>query len=1164
MHIPPLNGFKEQVSCRKQLVPIFKPKHIQGMTKKAISPKHPSRPVYTALVLMNGFTVLLLALSLQVSATGFAQRKINLEMNKAPLAEVLRQIESNTIFRFVYSTDAVQNKTIETARFKKADLSRVMEYLLDNTTLTYKMINDSLISIGEKKEGNAYVLHEEMATIKGKVTDEKGAPLPGVSILVSGTQRGVIADENGNFSIDAKAGETLEFSIVGYKTYTLKLGNQTSLNIKLEPDAADLNSVVVIGYGTQKKGDLTGAITSLKAKDLTSGGTVSNAALALQGRAAGVMVVQNSKAPGGSISVRVRGSNSISSTNEPLYVVDGFATLNGVDLNPNDIESMEILKDASATAIYGARGANGVIIITTKRGKAGKAQINYNGYVGLQKVRNPFNMLNGKQYMTLANELYQEIDGQAGQEFGVYTQSQLQSNVNTDWIKETTRTGVVHSHSLQVQGGNENTKILTSLGYFDQAGVLKNTDYSRFSGRLNVDQKINDFIRTGASLYGQRANSNIQDYGGNILQSNVLLGILTYDPTVEPYNADGSFGRPPGGRGDNPLANLIARQNELVQDRLNGNAYLEIKPIKDLTARVNGGVEIAHYFTGKYLPKSTYQGGIDNGVASTLDYSFTRQLIDATLTYAKTFNKDHSFSILGGYAYEKTQSSSKSVGVKGFSTDLFSFYNLGAASTITGISSGKSESLLISFFGRLNYSYKDKYLFTATVRQDGSSRFGADHRWGNFPSGAFAWRMDKEDFIKNLNLFSALKLRLGYGRTGNDQIGNYAPLALVSNTHVTFDGSTNTAGTHLNQSTPENAALKWETTSQYNAGLDMGFFDSRLMVTVDGYYKKTTDLLIRKNLPIYSGFTSGQSNVGSIENKGIEFEIASHNITGRAFTWDTKLNFAINRNKVLDIGGVDIYLTSSKPIGTVSEEQFAVIREGQPLGSLYGYDYLGVIQAGETYAPQPNSVAGDPKFRDISGPDGKPDGKIDANDRTIIGSANPKFIYGLTNSFTYGNFDLAIFLHGSVGNDLLNMTRMNQEWNRTTEALNRWTPENTNTDIPRNGFYSMKYGGYINSHFIEDASFLRLKNITLGYTIKKVSRAFNSIRVYATVENLLTLTHYSGWDPEVDTKGYESANAGTSGAGTAAGGQTANGGAGLDFNAYPAMRSFTFGLSVNF
>ncbi|MEO7313722.1 MAG: TonB-dependent receptor [Ginsengibacter sp.] len=996
--------------------------------------------------------------------------------------------------------------------------------------------------------------------ISGLVHDSKsGMPLAGATIALDKPAATTITNEAGAFEISAPSTKvTLIISFVGYDKRSLEVGaSESNVTINLTQSATNqLSDVVIVGYGTQKRSDLTGAITSISADELTLGGTVSNAAQSLQGKAAGVLVTQNSRAPGGSISIRIRGSNSISSTNEPLYVVDGFPTTNGADLNPNDIESMEILKDASATAIYGARGANGVVIITTKRGKNGQSQISYSGYTGVQKIVNPFDLLNGKQYMILANDLYREINGQQNQQFAVYTQSQLNSTVNTDWINEATRSGVVQSHNIQYRGGNDKTKVLTSLGYFDQNGILKNTNFKRFSGRVNLDQKINDFIKTGASVSGQRSNSNIQDYGGNILQSNVILGVLEYDPTVPAFNDDGTFGRPPGGKGDNPLANLLGRQNELIKDRLNGNTFIEINPIEEITARVNGGIEIAHFFTGKYLPRSTYQGGIDNGVASTNDYTSTRQLIDAIVNYKKTFNQKHDISVMGGYAYEKTISESRSVAVKGFSTDLFSFNNLGAASTITGVSSGKSESLLISFFGRVNYSFDDKYLVTFTMREDGSSRFGSDHRWGSFPSGAFAWKVDKESFFHNQNLFSTLKFRLGYGKTGNDQIGNYAALALMSNTRVTFDGNTNTAGTHLNQGTPENPSLKWETTSQYNTGVDIGLLNSRLSVTVDAYYKKTTDLLIRKSLPLYSGFSSGLSNVGAIENKGIEVEINSRNLVN-TFRWETKLNFATNRNKVLDLGsGGDINLTSSKPMGNVSEEQFAVIRKGEPLGSLYGYVYAGVIQTGETYAPQPNSVPGDPKFKDISGPAGKPDGKITSDDRTIIGTANPDFIYGLTNTFSYKNFDLTIFLHGSVGNDLLNMTRMNLEWNRTTAALNRWTPTNTNTDIPRNGFYYSKYGGYINSHFIENASFLRMKMITLGYTLNSPKRnIFKSIRLYGSVENLFTITGYSGWDPEVDTKGYES---------NSTGGQTANAGAGMDYNSYPNMRTFTVGLNLNF
>lgn len=993
--------------------------------------------------------------------------------------------------------------------------------------------------------------------IKGTVTDaNEGTTMPSVTVKVKGTATAAIADVKGNYTIKVPASaKVLIFSLIGYETQEVPIGTKSVINVALALSISNLNEVVVVGYGTQKKSDLTGAIATVNVKQLNLGGSISNAAQALQGKTAGVLVVQNSRAPGGTVSVRVRGTNSISSTNEPLYVVDGFPTANGSDINPNDIESMQILKDASATAIYGARGANGVILITTKRGKQGESHISYSGSTSTQNVINPFKMLNGKQYMSLANDLYREIDGQENQQYAVYTQSQLQSDVNTNWIKETTRTGIIQDHNIQYQGGSEKTRVLTSIGYFNQGGVLKNTDFTRISGRVNVDQQINDYIKAGATLVGQRSNSNYQLYGGNILQSNVLLGILTYDPTVAPFNLDGTFGRPPGGRGDNPLANLVSRKNELVNDRLNGNVYVEVQPIKGLTARFNGGTEIEHDFNGTYLPKSTYQGGIDNGVASTSDFTSTRQLFDAVATYTKSIQGKHSLSLMGGYAYEKTVSENRAIGVKGFSTDIFSFYNLGAASTITGVSSGKSESLLISYFGRFNYSYLDKYLLTFTMRSDGSSRFGENYRRGLFPSGSIGWRLNQEEFIKNLKIFSDLKFRIGYGKTGNDQIGNYASYALMQNTHLTFDGSTNTSGTHLNQGTPENSELRWETTSQYNSGFDMGFFNSRLLVTLDGYYKKTSDLLVRKSLPLYSGFTSIQTNVGSIENKGFEVEITSRNMTG-AFKWDTRFNFSVNRNKVLSIGGGgDIRLTSAKPMGNVSEEDYAIISEGKSLGSLFGYVYDGVIQTGEVYAPQPNSKPGDPKFKDISGPNGVPDGKITSDDRMIIGSAYPKYIFGLTNTFSYKQFDLSIFIHGSVGNDLLNMSRMNLEWSRSTEALNRWTSTNTNTDIPRNGFYYSKYGGYINSHFIEDASFLRLKNITFGYTLPAKMKFIQSCRLYIMAENLFTLTKYTGWDPEVDTKGYESG---------AKGGQTANAGAGMDFNAYPSMRSFTAGLTITF
>lgn len=1106
---------------------------------------------------MRLVTVLIFASALQVSAKSNAQ-EITLVRHNATLQEVLDAIHQQTGYLFLYDNRALKEIEGIDINVKKATLQEALDQSIAKHSLGYLLV-DKTILVFPKENSREFL--KPSRVVEGTVTGSDGKALAGVTVRIKNSNIGTITDQNGHFRIEVADNNTvLQFSFLGFQPQEVTVGTRANLAITLQASTSSLDQLVVVGYGTQKKSDLTGSIVTLRSDELTQGGTVSNVAQALQGHASGVRVIQNSSAPGGSVSIRIRGSNSISSSNEPLYVVDGFPTTEGLNINPSDIASIDILKDASATAIYGSRGANGVVLITTKRGKAGVSQLTYNVYTGVQNIINPLHLLDGKQYMELANALYKEIPGQENMNNGVYTESQLKSNVSTNWVDVTTRSGIVQNHELQFSGGNDKTKILTSLGYFDQKGVLKNTEFSRLSGRINVDQQINDYIKSGGSLFAQRGEGNYQQYDGNILNSNVIYSILTFDPTVPPYNSDGSFGRPPGGRGDNPLANLLARENDMQNDQFNGNIYLEITPLEGLTARVDGGAEITHDRQGQYLPQSTYQGSIDEGDATLNRYSSSHQLFDAFITYHKLFKSTHDFSIMGGYSYEKFYNESQGANVYGFSTDAYTYNNLGAAGTIANVSSGKSENLLISFFSRLNYTYNNKYLFTFTLRRDGSSRFGADHRWGIFPSGSFAWRMSEEPFIKNTGIFDDLKLRASYGTTGNERIGNYSYMALVSATHVTFDGTSNTPGTHLNQSTPENSKLKWESTAQYDIGLDLSILQGRLTATLDGYYKKTSDLLININLPLYSGFTSGQSNVGSVENKGFEFNINSKNMVGK-FKWETSINFSLNKNKVLNLGSSgDIMLPTSKPIGTVSEENLTIIRVGEPLSSLYGYVYDGVIQEGEKYAPEPLAKPGDPKFKDISGPDGKPDGIINSFDRTILANAFPNFIYGITNTFSYQNFDLSLFAYGIQGNHLLNMNRMLLEWNRSTDALNRWTPTNTKTDQPRNGFFYSTYGGYINSHFVENASFFRLKNMTLGYTIPLSSKIVKSLRVYGACENLFTITSYTGWNPEVNTKAYENdpriKHGGSS--------QTANAGAGLDFNSYPSMRTYTFGLNVTF
>ena len=629
-----------------------------------------------------------------------------------------------------------------------------------------------------KAKNESVMITQQAKRVSGVVTDSAGEPIPGANVVQKETTNGTVTDMNGKYTLDVPNNATLVISFIGYTTKEIKVGSQSVLNVSLVEEAIGLNEVVAIGYGYVKKKDLTGAVSTVSADDMVLGGTVSNAAQALQGKTAGVQVSQSSKAPGGTIAVRVRGNNSISSTNEPLYVVDGFPSSEGLNLNPNDIESMQILKDASATAIYGARGANGVVLITTKRGKAGENKISYSGYLGTQKVDNPFEFLNAKDYMNLQNALYQEIDGQEGNPNGVYTPSQLQSTVDTDWLDVCTRLALVQDHNIQFRGGSEKTKVLTSLGYYKQEGVLKNTDFNRISGRVNVDQTINDFIKAGATMYAHRERSNAQTYSGNILGENVMLSVMEYDPTVKPYNEDGTYGRVPGGRGDNPLANLLERKKEMVNDKFNGTAFLEVNPFDGFTAKATAGVELLHNFKGSYLPKSTtYAGEIEGGIASTYDFRSTRQVFEGILNYMKTFNNIHDLNVMLGYSYEKYSAESRSANGKGFSTDLFEWNNLGAAS-IKGVSSSKTENLLASFFGRVNYTFNDKYLATVTVRRDGSSRFGANNHWGTFPSGSLAWRASEEDFVKNWGVFSNLKVRAGYGNIKTDSFWKHFAFTL--------------------------------------------------------------------------------------------------------------------------------------------------------------------------------------------------------------------------------------------------------------------------------------------------------------------------------------------------------------------------------------------------
>ncbi len=978
--------------------------------------------------------------------------------------------------------------------------------------------------------------------VSGVVLDGRGEGIPGTNISVIGTTLGVISDVEGKFTLEVPNEKSvLRFSFIGFKTTEMVVGKQTQLSVTMEEDAKTLDQMVVVGYGVQKKKDLTGAVSSISSEELNLGGSTANVAQAFQGRAAGVQVNQSSSAPGGTTVVRIRGGNSISSTNEPLYIVDGFPSETGKEINPNDIDDIQILKDASATAIYGARGANGVVIITTKRGKAGKSTISLDVYSGFQKVVNGYDKMTGLQAMQITNDKNAEKGLPV-----TYTATDLASGINNDWFKLATRNASVQSYSLAANGGDEKTRIALSMNYFSQKGALKNTDFDRYSVRLNADKKLNEKFKIGANVYAEHTNSKFKNYDGTIVPSNVMYGILSASPATPAYNADGTFARFQGR--DNPLAWLLAPTNDKSGNKVYLNAFADYQITEALSFRVNAGTEYTNTKEGTYLPRDLVDGEKVKGRATINNANTMRNLIETYFTYNKTFGL-HSVNAIAGVSTQDDKSEFNYTAVQNFSSDIYLYNNLGAGTERVGATSSRINSKIASAYGRVNYTFKDKYLATFTIRRDGSSRFGENNRYGYFPSGSFAYRLGDEEFVKRMNLFSDLKLRVSYGITGNDRIGDYAYMTTFSPVNVTLDGHNSYAG--VVASRLPNPDLKWESTAQFDIGFDMAFLNGRISTTFDYYKKNTKDLLM--NIPIgdWQGFSSQIVNAGAIENHGVELSVNSQNIVTGDFKWKTSLNIAFNKQKVVDLGGRPYIITqTANPYGGRGVD-FTKLEPGKELSSFYGYVYDGVIKTGETYAAQPGAPAGSPKYKDVN-----EDGVVNSGDRTYLGNANPHYTYGIGNEFSYKGFNLNVFMQGALDYSLYNANALMLESGYGVTALNRWTAANENTDIPRDGYATTSYGGYINSRFIENASFLRCKMVTLGYDLplSEVAGGKLKVKVYGTIQNLFTITGYTGSDPEVNTKA----------ANTATSANSVNLSSGLDYTAFPAYRTYTAGLKITF
>jgi len=989
--------------------------------------------------------------------------------------------------------------------------------------------------------------HENsIALIKGKVTDSKGQPLPGAIIKVKGTQKATAVDASGQFSIDAKSGDVLVITFVGFLPKEVTVSDSTSpLYIQLQEDNRAMQEVVVVGYGAVKKSDLTGSLSSVKSDDLNLGGTTANVGQAIQGKAAGVQVQQSSFAPGGGINITIRGGNSINTSNAPLYVVDGFISDNGNVINPNDIEDIEVLKDASATAIYGSRGGNGVVLITTKKGKLGKASIDADASNGRQYLTYKPSLLTGPQYASIQNTTFTE-DGKTPP-FPAGTPI-----ANTNWLNAAMQNADVNNRSLSISSGSETSKLYVSGNYLNQLGVLKNTNLQKYTARIGTEKKVGDDLTISANFYGASSSSNMQSYSGDITAP--LYGLLTAPPTAPIYNADGSFHFyiPPGNSGvQNALANLLAPTDNLESKLFNGNATVDYQIIKNLTYHLNAGAEYTDSNEGKYTPSTIPAGQAKHGIASIQNLNAFRWLVENYFTYKFKITDQHDFNLLLGTSNQKDVSEALYASSSNFSTDAFLYHNLTAGSTTNGYSSNKLQSTLTDYFGRVNYAYKDKLLATFTMRYDGSSKFGPKNKYGLFPSGALAYRLGDEDFIKNLNTFSSLKARVSYGVTGNDRVPNYLYLSTFGSWNVvlTPDGNLQPG---VEPTTLANPNLKWESTAQFDAGLDMGFLNDRITATVDVYRKVTSNLLMQIPIGQYYGFNSVWVNGGSIENKGVELSINTANIKSTDFSWNTSFNIAYNKQKDLTLakGVAEVDATTANPSGVVSGQQYTKLVPGQELGELFGYVYAGVVKTGETYAPQPSSKPGDAKYADLNG-----DGKISPADRTYLGNTTPHYILGFGNDFRYKGVDLNVFFQGAFGYHLFDMNRLVLESTTSTDALNRFVPGvNENTSIPREGYFMGTYSNnYVNSRFVENGSYLRLKSLSLGYNLPKSLfthiKHIQGLRIYGAAQNLLTFTSYKGTDPEV--------NAHTSSA------TAINTGGGLDFNSFPAFRTYALGLRLS-
>lgn len=1102
------------------------------MKKIRTLPEFFGEPNLKKLALIMKLTVVILLVScLHVSAGVYSQSRITLNMQSADIKKVLSAIEKKTNYRFLYNQSLLPADQKINVNAVNEETLAVIARILQNTSLTYELLNTNLVVL---KPMNAIIVP---AQVTGQVTDSTGAPIAGASVRVKGSNAGTSTDVNGKFSLTVPDNATLIISSVGFATQEIAVSGQSVINVTLQPSTTQMDQVVVVGYGTQRKVDVTGSVASIKGEEIAKQASV-NPISALQGKVAGVQI-NNSGAPGASPEIKIRGVGTVLGSSSPLYVVDGVWFDNISFLNPADIESLSILKDASSESIYGIRAANGVVLITTKKGKSGKAVVNYNGYVGYQKVTNQIEMANANEYATLVNE-----------KEGKQVLDPARYGEGTDWYHQILRNAMITNHQISVSGGAEKSNYTLSFGYLNQDGIVETNKFQRYTIRLQQEFQVAAPLKMGYTLTG--AFSKADDIDGAIFRQ-----MYTAYPVLPVYYADGSY----GDAGDFPLGDGAKYNPQVTIDvfdqdtrnyRATGNVFAELRFAKHFTFRSSVGGEYADLDIHNYRPVYDLGPSMKNQISVlTLTAEHTRNwILENTLTYDRKFG-DHSLRVLAGqgaqsYKFTKQIGTAQNVP----NGRNFEYLSLGDNRNIQDVDYGNYplHSTIASYFGRINYSYQNKYLLTASFRADGSSKFSESDKWGYFPAVGVGWVISQEQFMENQDIFDNLKLRASWGKVGNASVPANIATQPVSQTNalIAFFGGQPRVGASVDQVVPP--LISWERSAGTDIALEAALLNNRLNVEAGWYNRKTEEAVFEIPVLGSAGASGGiKGNQATYQNRGWEFLVSWRDNVGKDWSYSISANLGINDNKVLNT------VTGANPIygggaGLANGSLATRTILGQPIGHFYGYKVVGVFQTDAEAAPW-DAKAGDFKFEDISGPEGKPDGKIDGKyDRAVLGNPNPRYSYGINTNVTYKDFDLTLDFQGVADVDVYNA---NIGWRYGNENFTkdffdkRWHGQGTSNTFP-----SAKIGSTYNakpsSFFVENGNYFRVRNVQLGYTLptEMIRRwHLSKLRVFVNAQNPFTFFNYSGFSPEIF-----------------GGGPT---GSGIDANVYPLSAIYNFGVNVS-